>query len=72
MARRIAGIDSRLTRLVNPSSPSDCRTMQLTEHTYQVLKEHASRYYSSASYDEMLVNLVRFYEQNDGPKYYND
>ena len=54
----------------NPVNP--IRTMQLLEQTFQVLKGHASSYYSSPSYDEVLVNLVKFYEQNDGPKYYND
>jgi hypothetical protein len=52
---------------VNPS-----RTMQLTEHAYQVLKEHASRYYSSPEYNEVLVNPVKFYEQNDGPTHKYD
>ena len=41
------------------------RTIQLSEQTFQVLKEHPSRYYSSPSYDEVLVNLVKFYEQNE-------
>ncbi len=71
MARsNIPGIDSRLTRLVDPSSEAAGRTMQLTAETYQVLKEHASRYYSSPRYDEVLVNLVKFYEEKEGPKHY--
>ncbi|HJS63889.1 MAG TPA: hypothetical protein VJ767_03415 [Nitrososphaeraceae archaeon] len=65
MARKIAGVpNSRLTRLINPSGGS--RTMQLSEETFQTSKEHASHYYSSPSFDEVLVNLVKFYEQNDG------
>ncbi len=57
----------RYTKMNQVNPPSHCRTMQITEQTFRVLKEHAIKYYSNPTYDEMLVNLVKFYEQNDGP-----
>jgi hypothetical protein len=69
VGRNIPGIDSRLTRLVNPN-PST--VIRLTAEAHKVLKEHTSRYYSNTVVSEVIINLVKVYEQNDGPKYYND
>lgn len=76
MVKSHPGIDSLLSKLreVNltaADSVSQHRTMEIREETFRVLKEHASKHYSSPNYDEMLVNL-KFYEENDGPKDYND
>jgi hypothetical protein len=70
VARNSPGIDSRLTRLINPNQQTT--VIQLTAEAHGVLKEHIGRYYSNGIVSEVLINLVKFYESNDGPKYYND
>jgi len=65
----LSGLDDKLTKLkeINPH-----RNMQLPEETFGVLREHAVTYYSSPTYYEVIINLVEFYEKNDGPKYHYD
>ncbi len=69
MVKSHPGVDSLLTNIRRVIPPR--RTMEITEETFKVLKEHASKHYSSPRYDEVLVNLVKFYESNDGPKHYD-
>ena len=58
----LEGVNTNLREVIPPD-----RFMRLEEETFQVLKEHSYNYYSTATYDEILINLVKFYEQNKGP-----
>lgn len=68
---RLIEITGRLTK-IKEVNPSGRVIMKIREETYQIMKEHAIKYYSNPTFDEIIINSIKFYEQNDGPKHYND
>ena len=38
--------------------------MQISNDTFDMLKRHSSKYYDTVSYDEIIQNLIKFYDEN--------
>jgi len=54
---------SRLPKLTNMENPVS--VMQLSESTYQRLKRNSDRYGDRENYEQIIIRLLDFYENNN-------